>query len=103
MGTCFPGIIINSVFFLDVENRFVVIKGERSEGGKNWKFEVSTYKLLFSYTGWVNNKFLWYSTGNYIQYPVISHDGKEYEEEYIYIYVCIAESLFCTVEINTTL
>ena len=56
MGTCFPGIIINSVFFLDVENRFVVIKGERSEGGKNWKFEVSTYKLLFSYTGWVNNK-----------------------------------------------
>ena len=41
MGTCFPGIIINSVFFLDVENRFVVIKGERSEGGKNWKFGIS--------------------------------------------------------------
>ena len=74
MGTCFPGIIINSVFFLDVENRFVVIKGERSEGGK---FEVSTYKLLFSYTGWVNNKFLQYSTGNYIQYPVINTIKKE--------------------------
>ena len=27
-------------------------------------------------------------TGNYIQYPVISHNGKEYEKEYIYyIYI----------------
>ena len=24
-------------------------------------------------------------SGNYIQYPVISHNGKEYEKEYIYI------------------
>ena len=28
-----------------------------------------------------------YSTGNYIQYPVINHNGKEYEKEYIYIYL----------------
>ena len=27
-----------------------------------------------------------YSTGNYIQYPVINHNGKEYEKEYIYMY-----------------
>ena len=87
MGTCFPGIIINTVFFLDVENRFVVIKGERREEGKNWKFEVSRCKLLFSYTGWINNKFLLYSTGNYIQYPVINHDGKEYKKECVYIHV----------------
>ena len=86
---CFPGIIINSVFFLDVENRFVIIKGERSEGGKNWKFEVSRCKLLFSYIGWINNKFLLYTTGNCIQYPVINHNGKEYEKEYIYIYICV--------------
>ena len=26
-----------------------------------------------------------YSTGNYIQYLVIKHNGKEYEKEYIYI------------------
>ena len=32
-----------------------------------------------------NNKVLLYSTGNYIQYPVINHNGKEYEKEYIYI------------------
>ena len=34
-----------------------------------------------------------------IQYPVINHNGKEYEKEYIYI--CITESLCCTAEINT--
>ena len=26
-----------------------------------------------------------YSTGNYIQYPVINHNGKEYGKEYIYV------------------
>ena len=25
-------------------------------------------------------------TGNYIQYPVINHNGKEYEKIYIYMY-----------------
>ena len=29
------------------------------------------------------NKILLYSTGNYIQYPVINHKGNEYEKEYI--------------------
>ena len=54
---------------------------------------------------------LLYSTGKYIQYPVINHNGIEYKKEYIYIYiyihtyiyVCITESLCCTAEINTTL
>ena len=27
-----------------------------------------------------------YSTGKYVQYPVINHTGKEYEKECIYIY-----------------
>ena len=26
-------------------------------------------------------------TGNYSQYPVINHSGKEYEKEYTYIYI----------------
>ena len=26
-----------------------------------------------------------YSTGNYIQYPLINHNGKDYEKVYIYI------------------
>ena len=29
-----------------------------------------------------------YNTGNYIQYPVVNHDGKEYEKKCIYICVC---------------
>ena len=37
---------------------------------------------------WINNKvLLLYSTGNYIQCPVISHNGKEYTKERIYIYM----------------
>ena len=39
------------------------------------------------------NKVLMHSTGNYIQYPMINHNGKEYEKEHIYIYICINESL----------
>ena len=33
----------------------------------------------------INNKVLLYSTGNYSQYPIINHNGKEYEKEYIYV------------------
>ena len=42
----------------------------------------------------MNNKDLLYSTGNYIQYLVITYNGKECEKEhmhiptYIYIYRC---------------
>ena len=39
---------------------------------------ISRYRQL--YRGWINNKVLLYSTGNYIQYPVINHNGKEYEK-----------------------
>ena len=52
-----------------------------AEGGKDWEFGISRGKLL--YIGWMNNKLLLYTTGNYIQYPVIDHNGKEYEKEYI--------------------
>ena len=54
-------------------------------GGIYWEFGVSTYKLL--YQGWTNNKGLLCSTENYIQHPVINHNGKKYEKVYIYIYI----------------
>ena len=78
----------------------------------DWEFGISRCKLL--YIEWINNKVLLYSMGNYSQYPVINHNGKEYEKIYIYIHkhthiythicvcVCITESLCCTEEINTT-
>ena len=45
----------------------------------------------------INNKVLLYNIGNYIEYPMVNHNGKEYEKEYI------TESLHFTVAINTTL
>ena len=65
----------------------------------DWEFGVSRCKLL--YIGWINNKVLLYSTGNYSQYPVINHNGKEYKKEFMYMYNC--ESLRCESEINTSL
>ena len=37
---------------------------------------INRCKLL--YIEWINNKVLLFSTGKYIQYPIISHNGKEY-------------------------
>ena len=68
----------------DIENRLVVAKGELGGGGMDWEFGISRSKLL--YIGWINNKVLLYNTGNYIQYPVINCNGKEYEKECIYMY-----------------
>ena len=59
----------------------VVAKGERGGGGMDWEFRISRCKLL--YREWINNKVLLYSTGNNSQYPVINHNGKEYEKECI--------------------
>ena len=56
-----------------------------------WKSEVSICKL--SQIEEINNRVILDSTG-YVQYPVINHNGKEYEKEYIYI----CESLCCIVE-----
>ena len=49
--------------------------------GMDWEFGISRCKLL--YIEWINSKVLLCSTGNYIQYPVINHNRKEYEKEYI--------------------
>ena len=50
----------------------------------DWGFESSRCKL--SYIEWINSNVLLYSPGNYIQYPVINHNGKEYEKECTYMY-----------------
>ena len=55
--------------------------------GINQKFWINQYTLL--YITQINNKDLFYSTGNYIQYLLISYNGKEYEKVYIYIYVYV--------------
>ena len=50
----------------------------------DWEFGIIRYKLL--YIEWINNKVLLYNTGSYIPYPVINHNGKEYEKECMHMY-----------------
>ena len=51
----------------------------------DWEFGISRYKLL--YIRWIN-EILLHSTGNYIQYPMINHNGKEYKNNVcIYTYM----------------
>ena len=59
-------------------------QGGGGKGGMDWEFGAGRCKLL--HLEWINNKVLMYSTGNYIQYPVINHNGKEYRKEYMYVY-----------------
>ena len=66
----------------DIENRLVVADGEGAGGEMELEFEVSRCKL--AYIGWINNKVQLYNTKDYIQYPVINYNGKEYERN-IYI------------------
>ena len=62
-------------------------------GGKEWGFGISRGKLL--HIRWIKNKVILYNTGNYTQYSMTNHNGKEYEKN-IYIYICINESFCCT-------
>ena len=60
-----------------------MIAKKKGVGGMDWEFKISRCKLL--YIGWINNKVLLFSTRNYIQYPMITHNGKEYFlKEYLY-------------------
>ena len=57
-------------------------------GGMVWEFGISRCKLL--HIEWINNKVLLGTIlniviFNYIQYPVINHNGKEYEKECMYM------------------
>ena len=70
----------------------MVAKGDGVRGRMDWEFGISRCKPL--YIEWINSKVLLYSTGNHIQYPVINHNGKEYEKEYIYIYIYIYTHIY---------
>ena len=72
----------------------MVTKGERWGGGINEEIGIKRNTLL--YIKKITNKDLLYSTGNYIQYFVITYNGKESEQNththththiYIYIYI----------------
>ena len=65
-------------------------RGKGGKGGKGWEFGISKCKLL--YIGWINKKVSLCSTGNYIQYPVMNHNRKEYEKIYVELPILIKKN-----------
>jgi len=55
-------------------------RGRWGGGEKDLEFGISRCKL--EYTGWIINKVPLSRTGNYIQHPVINHDGKQHDKEH---------------------
>ena len=53
----------------------MVHRREAGSRGKDWEFGISKCKLL--QIEWKNIKVLLYSKGNYIQYSMTKHNGKE--------------------------
>ena len=78
----------------DIENRLVLTKGEA--GLVEGRTGSLRYKLLF--VAWTNIKVLLYRTRNYIQYPIIYRNSKEYEKGClnVYLYIYVTESLCYT-------
>ena len=62
----------------------MVTQGEGAGGGKEREFGIGRCELLClkQVDSWV----LLYSIENYVWYPVIEHNGKEYKKLYIYMY-----------------
>ena len=77
---------VNRNRLTDIESRLVVANREGFGGGGIGEVGISRCQLVC--IEWINYMVLLYSTGNYIQYPVINPDGKEYEKEYMYVH-CI--------------
>ena len=48
----------------------------------DWESEISRCKLV--YTEWIDNKVLLHSTGTYVHHPVITYNGREYENVCMY-------------------
>ena len=59
---------------MDIESRLVDAKEEGVGGGMKWEVGISRCKVL--YIEQINNKVLLCSTENYIQYPMINHNGR---------------------------
>ena len=63
----------------------------------NWEIGIDIYTLL--YVKQIIKKDLLHSTGNSTQYSVMTCIEKEFLKR-VAMYMCLAESLCCTVEIN---
>ena len=69
---------------MDIENKLAITKGE-SEWARD-KLEVwdkQTYTPIYK----INNKVLLDSTGNYIQYLIITYNGREPPQKYLNVWI----------------
>ena len=67
---------------------------QREWGGEGWAGNLAFTDAKLLYLDQINNQDLLYNTGNYIRYPMVIHNGKEYEKYRAYIH--IIESLCYT-------
>ena len=82
--------------FTDLKGKvFIDLKGSNNDNRKKeWNFSLQNQnrchfkKPAMLYLEWINNEVLLCSAGNYIQYPIINHNGKEYEKGYLF-YICM--------------
>ena len=81
-----------------IENRPVIAGGGRCR--EEWIGSLGSADVNSYSSEWINSKVLLFNTGNYIQYPVINHSGKENGKKCICTYTYISESLYCTAEIQ---
>ena len=75
----------------------MVAKREEDGRGMDWELGARRHKLL--HIEWTSNKVLPYSTGNYVRYTVINHNGKDHKKEgknvymfvniYTHTYMCV--------------
>ena len=75
-----------------IENLSKEVEIIKRINGKYRIEKIIILKKILLYIGWIKNKVLLYSTGNYIQYSVINHIGKEYENVYVYNWVTLINS-----------
>ena len=57
------------------------------EVGEGWIGNLGLADANYYMLEWINDKVLLYSTGNYIQYSMINHNGKEYVKKRMHIYI----------------
>ena len=74
-------------FTCETETDLQILRTDfRLSRGAEWFGSLGSADANYYNIEWIKNKIQLYSTENYIQYPGINYNGKEYEKEF-YIYL----------------
>ena len=75
----------------------------KEKGEEGWFSSLGLKYTQYYIEKQIPNKDLLYSTWNYTKYRIIIPNGRECKKEYIFLHVCVTESLCCTPKTNITL